>query len=154
MDIWEDSVLIALLTSAHLEYELDNTTNMDRAKKRIMRYHWLEDTLFFQNLVVPKLIERRMLIEKIHEEIKHFGVKKRFFWHDRIEAVKKFISACDKCQLAKQFGNMRSGIEEMKNIPICDLFYHVALDTVRPLLETTNGNKYVLVVIDHYFKWF
>jgi len=49
---------------------------------------------------------------------------------------------------------MRSGIEEMKNIPICDLFYHVALDTVRPLLETTNGNKYVLVVIDHYFKWF
>ncbi len=134
-------MLIALLTSAHLEYELDNTTNMDRAKKRIMKYHWSEDTLFFQNLVVPKLIERRMLIEKIHEEIKHFGamwtlakVKKRFFWHDRIEAVKKFISACDKCQLAKQSGNMRSSIEEMKNIPICDLFYHVALDTVRPLL--------------------
>ncbi len=48
-------------------------------------------------------IECRMLIEKIHEEIGHFGamwtfaeVKKRFFWHDRIE-VKKFISVCDKC---------------------------------------------------------
>jgi hypothetical protein len=45
-----------------------------------------------------------MLIEKIHEEIGHFGamrtfteVKKRFFWHDRIVAVKKFISVCDKC---------------------------------------------------------
>jgi hypothetical protein len=45
-----------------------------------------------------------MLIEKIHKEIGHFGVmwtlvevKKRFYWHDRIEVVKKFINAYDKC---------------------------------------------------------
>jgi len=42
---------------------------------------------------------------------------------------------------------------EMKSIPIFDLFYCVALDTIGPLLETTSGNKYVFVVIDHYFKW-
>jgi hypothetical protein len=41
----------------------------------------------------------------------------------------------------------------MKNIPICDLFYCVAMDTTRPLPKTTNGNKDVLVAIDHYFKW-
>jgi hypothetical protein len=40
MDIWEDNVSIALLTNGHLEAELDNTTNMDRAKKQMMRYHW------------------------------------------------------------------------------------------------------------------
>jgi hypothetical protein len=101
-----------------------------------------------------------MLIEKIHEEIKHFGamwtladVKTTFFWHDKTEAVNKFISACDKCQLAKPFRNTRASIEEMKSIIICDLFYRVALDTTRPLPKTTNGNKYVLVVINHYFKW-
>jgi hypothetical protein len=48
---------------------------------------------------------------------------------------------------------MRSGIEEMKSIPMCDLFYHVALDIVGPLPKTTSGNKYVFVAIDHYFKW-
>jgi hypothetical protein len=48
---------------------------------------------------------------------------------------------------------MRSGIEEMKSIPICDLFYCVALDTTRPLPKITNGNKHVLAVIDHYSKW-
>jgi hypothetical protein len=48
---------------------------------------------------------------------------------------------------------MRSSIEGMRNIPICDLFYHVALDIARPLPKTTNGNKYVLVAIDYYFKW-
>jgi hypothetical protein len=70
-----------------------------------------------------------MLIEKIHEEIGHFGEmqrldeeKKRFFWHDRTESIKKFIRVCEKCQLVRQSGNMRFGIKEMKNIPICDLF--------------------------------
>jgi hypothetical protein len=77
-------------------------------------------------------------------------IKKRFFWHDNIEAVKKFIRASEKCQLAKQFGNMRSSIEEMKSIPICDLFYRVAMDTVGPLPKTIIGNKYVLIAINHY----
>jgi hypothetical protein len=48
---------------------------------------------------------------------------------------------------------MKFGLEEMKNIPICDLFYHVVMDIVRPLPKTTNGNKDVLVAIDHYSKW-
>jgi transposase-like protein len=41
----------------------------------------------------------------------------------------------------------------MKSIDVCDLFYKVALDTVGPLPETKNGNKYALVAIDHYSKW-
>jgi len=39
----------------------------------MMRYHWSKDTLFFQNLVILKPIERRMLIKKIHEEIGYLG---------------------------------------------------------------------------------
>jgi hypothetical protein len=86
MDIWEDNVSMVLLIGGHLEAELDNTTNIERAKKQMMKYHWSEDTLFFQNLVVPRLAKRRMLIEKVHEEIGHFGemrtlieVKNRLF---------------------------------------------------------------------------
>jgi hypothetical protein len=41
----------------------------------------------------------------------------------------------------------------MKNIPIYDLLYMVALNIVRPLLETKDGNRYALVAIDHYLKW-
>jgi hypothetical protein len=48
---------------------------------------------------------------------------------------------------------MRSGDEELKSIPVCDLFYKVALDTAWPLPETKAGNRYVLVAIDHYSKW-
>jgi hypothetical protein len=59
------------------------------------------------------------------------------------------VRQCQRCQLAKSSGNIRSNIEEMKIIPIYDLFYRVALDIARLLPETKNGNKYVLVAIDH-----
>jgi hypothetical protein len=54
-------------------------------------------------MVILKPTKRRMLIEKIHEEIKHFGavrtlakVNKRFFLHEKIEVIKKFFRACEK----------------------------------------------------------
>jgi hypothetical protein len=50
-------------------------------------------------------------------------------------------------------GSIRSEDENMKNIPVCELFYRVALDTTGPLLETKSGNKYILVVVNHYSKW-
>ncbi len=41
----------------------------------------------------------------------------------------------------------------MKNIHVYDIFYQVAIYTIGPLTKTSNGNKYVLVAIDHYSKW-
>ncbi len=53
----------------------------------------------------------------------------------------------------KSSGSIRLGDEQLKSIPICDLFHRVALDTAGPLPETRSGNKYILVAIDHYSKW-
>jgi hypothetical protein len=50
-------------------------------------------------------------------------------------------------------GNVQSRDEQLKSIPVCDLFYGIALDTAGPLLETKSGNKYILMAIDHYSKW-
>ncbi len=44
-------------------------------------------------------------------------------------------------------------MEDLRNIPIRDLFYRIALDTTGPLRETNKGNKYILFAIGHYFKW-
>ncbi len=49
-------------------------------------------------------------------------------------------------------GSIRSGDEQLKSIPICDLFHRLALDTARPLPETKSGNRYILVAINHYSK--
>jgi hypothetical protein len=55
--------------------------------------------------------------------------------------------------MVKEYGSMQSGIEELKSISICDLFYQVVLDKTSPLFETKFSNKYVLVGINNYFKW-
>lgn len=48
---------------------------------------------------------------------------------------------------------MKFGIQEMKSIPICNLFYRVVMAIVGPLPKITDGNKYMLVAIDLYSKW-
>jgi len=55
--------------------------------------------------------------------------------------------------MVRRMGSIRSEDEELKNIPICNLFHRVVMDTTGPLPETKSGNKYILVAIDHYFKW-
>jgi hypothetical protein len=62
------------------------------------------------------------------------------------------VKACKECQMVKCTRSIRFDVEDLKNIPICDLFYKVALDITEPLLKTKNGNKYILVAIDHYSK--
>ncbi len=63
------------------------------------------------------------------------------------------VRSCQQCQLVRSERSIRSGDEQLKSIPICDLFYRVALDTTGPLPETKSRNKYILVAIDHYSKW-
>ncbi len=85
MDIWKDETYMVLLFGGTLDQVL-NDVEIDRAKRRLLNYHWREDTLFFKDLVVPKPEERHVLVKSIHEEIEHFSegrtlaeVKKRFF---------------------------------------------------------------------------
>jgi hypothetical protein len=86
MDIWKDETYMVLLCGGILDQVLDDAIEVDRGKRRLLDYHWREDTLFFKDLVVPKLEERQMLVKNIHEEIGHISegrtlaeVKKRFF---------------------------------------------------------------------------
>jgi len=67
--------------------------------------------------------------------------------------MKAMVRGCQQCQLVRSSGSIRSGDEQLKSIPVCDLFHRIALDTAGPLLETRSGNKYILVAIDHYSKW-
>jgi hypothetical protein len=131
-----------------------------RARKRISNYCWKEQRLYFKGLLVPKPEERMTLVIQMHEDLGHFGEQKtlakicrRYFWHNRIEDVRIVVRMCQQCQLVRSMGSIRSEDKEMKSIPVCELFYRVALDTTRPLPETKIGNKYILVVVDHYSKW-
>ncbi len=109
---------------------------------------------------MPKPEERLSLVKQMHEDLGHFGeqrtlveIQRRYFWHSRTIDVKAMVRGCQQCQLVRSSGSIRSGDEQLKSIPVCDLFHRVALDTAGSLPETRSGNKYILVAVDHYSKW-
>jgi hypothetical protein len=131
-----------------------------RVRKRVNNYCWKEQKLYFKGLLVPKLEERLSMVSQMHEDLGHVGeqrtlveICRRYFWHHRTEDIKTVVRSCQQCQLVRSEGSIRSWDEQLKSIPICDLFHRVALDTAGPLPETKTGNKYILVAIDHYSKW-
>ncbi len=100
------------------------------------------------------------LVVQMHKDLGHFGeermlaeVCRRYFWHNRTEDVKTVVRVCQQCQMVRRIGSIRSEDEELKSIPVCDMFYRVAMDNTGPLLKTKSGNMYILVAIDHYSKW-
>jgi hypothetical protein len=158
-DIWQDVECLRLIREGTVDDALDYY-ECRRIRKRASNYCWKEQKLFFKTLLVPKPEERTSLVKQMHEDLGHFGeqrtlaeIRRRYFWHSRTTDVKAMVRGCQQCQLVKNSGSIRSGDEQLKSIPICDLFHRVALDTAGPLPEIRSGNKYILVAIDHYSKW-
>jgi hypothetical protein len=73
LDIQEDALSMRLLTGGALVHDEHEATNIERTKKKVMHYYWQEDTLYFQNLMVPKPKNMSQIIEKMHNTIGHFG---------------------------------------------------------------------------------
>jgi hypothetical protein len=158
-DIWQDVECLRLIREGTLSDALDYH-ECRRIRKTVGNYCWKEQKLFFKTLLVPKLEERLSLVKQMHEDLGHFGeqrtlteVRRRYFWHSRTTDVKAMVRGCEQCQLVRSSGSIRSGDEQLKSIPVYDLFHRVALDIAGPLPETRSGNKYILVAIDHYSKW-
>ncbi len=158
VDIREDTDCLMFLKEGVLPDAIDYE-GAKRIKKRGSNYCWKEQKLFFKALLVPKYEERVFLMRQMHEDLGHFGeqrtlaeVRRRYFWHNRTEDVKVVVRGCQQCQLVRSSGSIQFGDEQLKSIPVCDLFHRVALDITGPLPETKSGNKYILVAIDHYSK--
>ena len=78
-------------------------------------------------------------------------VRERFFWPKLRETVIDFIHNCQECSQSKY--NPHQGKAPLQPIQISEPFVFWALDYMGPISETANGNKHVLVVMDHFTKW-
>lgn len=110
-------------------------------------------------LLVPKKLRNEVLYQ-MHNTILsgHLGQKKtrektlqRFFWYGIREDVNLWVLRCDICSSVKTpsrtprapMGVMRTGAP----------WDRLAVDMLGPFPESTKGNKYVMVVTDHFSKW-
>jgi hypothetical protein len=159
IDIWNEATYLGLLKEGILPNIVDLEESR-KARKRITNYCWKEQRLYFKGLYVLKPKERMALVIQMHQDLGHFGkqrtlvdICRTYFWHNQTEDVKMVVRMCKECQMVRGMGSVCSEDEEMKSIPVCELFYRVALDIAGPLPKTKSGNKYILVAVDHYSKW-
>jgi hypothetical protein len=99
-DIWEDVTCMDLLQGGMLSDTID-LVESKRAKKRILNYHWQDQSLYFKDLLVPRTEDRMVLVVRMHKDLGHFGeertlaeICRRYFWHNRTENVKIVVKIC------------------------------------------------------------
>lgn len=78
-------------------------------------------------------------------------IRERFYWPNLRASVKFHIQHCLSCQRRKSPPNPDKA--PMKTIDVGEPFTFWALDYMGPVSETARGNKYILVVMDHFTKW-
>lgn len=111
------------------------------------------------NLLVP-LAYRRVVLKYAHD-IKtsgHLGIKKTlsqirqmYYWRGLQNDVKAYVNGCEIC-LKRKFPT-KSKRAPMKIIRSEYPMERIAVDILRELPVTENGNKYILVVSDYFTKW-
>ncbi len=86
----------------------------------------------------------------------HFGLeatltklKERYYWPKMKDDIKSYIQTCDQCQRCGK----TTDENELHSIKIKEPFYQWGIDIVRPLTETSQGNKYIVVAIDYFTKY-
>ncbi|CAH8642613.1 unnamed protein product [Dicrocoelium dendriticum] len=112
---------------------------------------------YVKRIVVPQSRVNAVLKE-LHAELGHPGQRKmeeavsqRFWWPDQRRDIVNFCNSCQECLRAKPPQQPHRAPLQ----PIATGYPNqiVAVDIVGPLPETPRGNRFVLVMVDHFTKW-
>lgn len=110
-------------------------------------------------LIVPESLQEEVL-KYVHDNITsgHLGINKtlsrlreRFYWPDCGRAVRNYCRKCDMC--AAQKGPKRKDRAPLGRYVVGCPLERVAIDVTGPFVQSYQGNRYLLVVMDYYTKW-
>ena len=110
-------------------------------------------------IVIPKDLKREVL-QTMHGGLMsgHMGTKKtkakiiqRFYWFNMKEDIRVFIRQCDTCACDKKPPKtMRAPMGSIRTGAPWDV---LATDFLGPFPVTAHGNRYILVLTDHFSKY-
>ena len=113
---------------------------------------------YFQQLIPASLVPQ--VLYSIHSSTTggHLGifktvekVRERFYWPGFQEDVKLFINRCEQCQKRANPAktHRHSLVEWTPSYP----FHHIGIDFMGSL-PLSNGNQHILLIGDHFSKWY
>jgi len=105
--------------------------------------------------VVPPPHERPGLIQKVHSELGHFGVKRtysllalHYHWRGMYAQVRDIIARCEQCDRVRTYFSFRQFM--LSPLFIQGMFYRWSCDLARELPQTSRGNVYIMIMIEHF----
>jgi len=117
---------------------------------------WVETSTGKPRIVLPPNF-RTVVIQSTHQ-LGHFGIKRtyrliaqEYFWPRMRSEINEYVRLCPRCQQSKPTPVVqRAPI----SFPLTDRFKTVHVDIVGPLPQSSNGNSFLLTMIDRYSRWF
>ena len=180
-DDWFDTDILDHLPEYHVPLALDNLDKAQVRQEQITEYPTLraealcEDSSFelhdgilysvrkptpdskiYPRLVLPSVFHDQVM-KRAHKSVGHMSVHKTlecvrgsYVWPRMHASVKRFVSSCPLCTVHLR----RRERTEMGTMPIATYpMQIIGVDLMGPFVPSENGNRYVLVVIDHCSGW-
>ncbi|CAH2008799.1 unnamed protein product [Acanthoscelides obtectus] len=142
-----------ILLSGDVQSHKDVFNNYDLRGNKVYKL-----TPYGRRWVVPKKC-RWQIVKANHDDIGHFAVDKTLekikqrYWFPRMRHfITKYINACLPCLYYKDKGDKRPGY--LHSIPKYARPHHTLhIDHLGPFVNTKQGNKYLIVVVDGFSKF-
>ena len=74
-----------------------------------------------------------------------------WYWPGMTAMTRRIIRSCEVCQAAKHRGT--KGPQERQRLHAGRPWQSVTVDLVGPMPETSKGNRWILVLVDHFTRW-
>ena len=122
------------------------------------KFHRQDGTTYSQ-VLVPQSCKNEIM-HLMHDSILsgHLGHKKtrekitqRFYWYGIRDDVYNYVQGCDSCSSIK--GPVKKPKAPLGEMPTGAPLDRLATDILGPFPESSRGNRYVLVVTDHFTRW-
>jgi transposase InsO family protein len=78
-------------------------------------------------------------------------IQLHWYWPRMNANIRQLVKTCEICQMAKNGGNQHPMSKQ--RLYAGRPWQKVAVDLVGPLPETPRGNKWILVIMDHFTRW-
>ncbi|NBK23903.1 MAG: hypothetical protein EOM68_17970 [Spirochaetia bacterium] len=161
-DVWEDANTLHYLQQG--EY-LRGLAEVERRRVyRLSRQYAFREGQLLRLMkdgstrVVTPPAERQALIQRVHEQCGHFGVKRTThlllttnWWRGITHDVRKVLSHCKLCDRVRTAFNAQP--VNLSPLSIEGMFYRWGVDLCGPFQVTARGSAYIMVCVEYYTKW-
>ena len=161
-DIWDDEPTLQYLREQQQQPQ-SSAAERERVRKRAANYGLSAEGVLRRKFpdgsskICPKPEQRKQLILEHHQRNGHYGVRRtgalvqhNYWWWGLWADVAKELSKCSICHRVRSTFN--SPRPELQPLPISGLMYRWGVDLCGPFPESSRGNLYCMVAVEHYSK--